>query len=466
MNLSSELFSPQKRNVASLLGLDPHKRHRDTPSLVAFVAFLILVFVAPLLTFRPSAAATDDSSIRQIGYVLTLMLAAYGARNRLNNWENYIIPLPIFLTLLWFWASTVWAIDPANSLRRTFLTTIVVLTAFWTVRPLGYERTIATLRIALAVLLVVNILVVYLDPVTGVHQGSDNKSYTIFGGMWRGIMVHKNFAGAACAITILLFLFDAKSISPAYKAAVISASCVFLYASQSKTSMGMTLIAILAGLVFKFFTGRLRNIFIALIIFGTAVFYVVMQIFADQIKNDFLGPTAFTGRGHIWMSLINYSNDNPWLGSGFGSFWNIGFASPIYKYGSGFTTQVTVGHNGYLDLLITTGYPGLVLAVFSLTLWPIFRTLATPQLIADRAGLICALLVFCVGHNFTESSLYDRDALVGVTLLFTAAIAQYFPSARIRKRSGGKDASKDASRELMRTLRKRNKARAAGSAAG
>jgi hypothetical protein len=40
----------------------------------------------------------------------------------------------------------------------------------------------------------------------------------------------------------------------------------------------------------------------------------------------------------------------------------------------------------------------------------------------SRAGLLLACIWFCIGHNLTESSLFDRDATVHVFLMLSIAL--------------------------------------------
>ena len=450
MDPATQLFRPRKRKASRLQAGSELADRYDWAAVLGLVLFLGLVYLGPLLTYRTTLDNGADSSIRQTGYLIALGLSVYAVRGNGGKWRDFILPGPVIATLLWCWASVFWAVDFDISLRRMFLTTLVVCTVFWSVKATGYDRTLAVVRGTLTVLLVANFVTVLVDPELGLHD--DSPAMSLLGPMWRGLMAHKNFAGAACAVTIILFLLDNEKMPKYYRWSVLLGSAVFLYATQSKTSAGMIFVAVLAGWVFQKFSGRLRSILIVLILTLTGTFYIVGQIYAEVIKDDLLGPAAFTGRGLIWRAMLNYSADHPMLGAGFESFWNIGPSSPIYQYGTGFATMVTVGHNGYLDLLITVGYPGLILCVFSLMIWPLVQLLITPQLVARRAGLVCALLTFCIGHNFTESSLYERDALVGVVLLLVATLVQFLPVNVSRESRSRQD-----SQDVMRVMRRRRR---------
>lgn len=450
---ASQLYRPRQRKVERKTGAFDIREKHEIAAIVGSALFIALVCLAPLLTYHPEVGVDTDSSIRQYGYILALLCVGYGAYPVFSSWTRYVLPASILLTLVWCWCSVGWAVDPNNSFKRVFLTTDVIVTSFWMVRALGGTKMLFLLRIAMAILLAVNFLTVILAPDLGIHPAADNKAYTIFGGMWRGVMAHKNFAGAACALTIVLYAFDCRGITMKYRAVVIALSCVFLYASQSKTSAGMAVIALLAGYILRKFSGRLRILLILFLVVLTAAVNILVQMYADELGTQVLGPTAFTGRGQIWHALLNYSADHPLLGAGFESFWNIGPQSPIYQYGTGFTTLVTVGHNGYLDLLSTIGYPGLLLAVMSMMMIPLLRVLVSSDIIVARSTLVGALLIFCVGHNFTESSLYERDALVGMFLAISAALAQDFPL----RLAGPRARADNDARDVMKAVRRRRR---------
>jgi exopolysaccharide production protein ExoQ len=306
------------------------------------------------------------------------------------------------------------------------------------------------------VALVFNFLVVFAEPDVGKHGLLQNGEETALIGNWRGFMAHKNFAGAACALTILLFTFDARGLVPKVRIAVIALAAIFLFKSSSKTSAGMALIAMASAYAFQHVSPKLRIYVIPALALLSTVVGVLMSLYGDALSSALANPMVFTGRGVIWAALINYTRDNPICGAGFGSFWNIGFDSPIYQYGKGFATQVTVGHNGYLDLAATVGIPGVLLITFGLIVWPLIRLLTSQAARSEVGALICAVIVFGVGHNVTESSMFARDAIVGVFMLFAVAFTATM-SLPVGERSKPQQGKRGAGDELMRTMRKRKR---------
>jgi exopolysaccharide production protein ExoQ len=421
---------------------------------LAAYAFLAMVLMSPMMTFNELGMTGEGSSTRQVGYLLILLAAIYGAGFPQGALRLVALPIPMIVALGWCYLSLTWAIDPDIGFRRLLLTTLAIWTVFIIVGFSGYRATIDTMRGVLVVALVVNYIVVFVDPPVGIHMMKDSSMPTAIIGNWRGFMVHKNFAGAATAICILMFLFDTKRVPSLVRVAILLASAYFLYRTQSKTSAGMAGLALLAGLVFQFASGKLRMYVIPVIVAVTTGAALFVSAYQNAIQTK-LDPTSFTGRGHIWSVMINYASDNLYKGAGFGSFWNIGPTSPIYHYGTGYVTQISVGHNGYLDLLVTVGLPGLILIIFAAIIWPLMKLLTNTTIDPAKGGLLTALLLFCIGHNITESSLFERDAIVGMIMMFTIALIHYArpektkqPSRRSRGRSEGED--------VLRTFRRRH----------
>lgn len=423
-------------------------REKQPLLMLSAFLFLCLVLLAPIMSFGDvmgmggtSAGFTGEGSIqRQAAYVLLAVAALVAVIREGRGLVSLIPPWPIMLAVIWCWISLMWAINPGVGLRRLLLTTLVIWTSFVIVQNAGYLKSLKLLRIAFVLALLGNYLTVLVNPAVGIHTMVESAAPTAVSGNWRGFLGHKNFAGAACAVLILLFTFDARAIRPAIRVAVILAAGFFLFKTQSKTSAGMVAGALLTGYMFQKLEHRKRLFAMPILMFLTAGGWFLYSAYGDFVIDNYLTPASFTGRGHIWNSLLRYANDNLMTGAGFGSFWNVGAASPVYKYGQGYITEITVGHNGYIDLLITIGLPGLLLALFATIIWPAWRLL-TFRIDPRRGALISALLLFCMGHNITESSLFERDALVGVILMFCIAFARQWGEETIgeTRRATGAD---------------------------
>ena len=228
----------------------------------------------------------------------------------------------------------------------------------------------------------------------------------------------------------------------------------FLFRSQSKTSGGMLVLASLGGLIFEFVSLKMRRYLIPILTIGGSLVWFLTSAYADMVTSNFLNPKAFTGRGLIWSTLLRYSADHPIFGAGFGSFWNIQKLSPVFEYGQGYVTMIYIGHSGYFDQLVAVGIPGLAMMVFAMAVWPLTRLLVSERISNGQGALIAAMLMFCIGHNITESGLFERDGIVSTMFFFAAAFAHYATLGEKRVAP-----TKQEGDDLMREMRKRRRHR-------
>ncbi len=394
-------------------------------SLTAKLCFSALIFVtylgfSPVLTGDYGADGSlsgGGDSLRQVSFTaLFLLIAAVtasgkGAKALLDG------PLALVAVLLWCWLSVTWAIEPGVALRRVLFTTIVTLGVTYSLNMLSYRTAMSILFTWFAVILLLDWLAIPLLP-QAVHQPGEIDKALV--GNWRGVHTHKNEAGAFCALAALVFIDKAwRGRSHIIAPALVALSLAFLVMTSSKTSGGLVLVAAMAGVVFNlgYRNPTLRAVVLGTIACGLLLAVVAFGDRASELLAVFEDPASLTGRVQIWPVLLNYAADHPFLGSGYGSFWAIGDASPVYESGAKWLTTISHAHNGYLDLLVQTGLVGLALAVFGLVVLPMRRLASQPLDPEASRWLLGSMLAFCWLHDLLETSLFDRANIVWVTML-------------------------------------------------
>ncbi len=386
---------------------------------IVFLLFaLIVIGLHPLTPIGPRMLTGGGDTSRQAAYILVFVMALFSLR--VTDDLRYVQPFPFFLAALigWCWLSVAWSIVPDIAVRRLALTTMLAWLIFLSTEKAGFEMTVKAMRLVLLIKLVLNYEVVMAGLSSAIHRAPDPLDPSLVGD-WRGIMAQKNIAGGICAVTVIMLLFFKEGMAFRWRLLVSVAATYFLYRTVSKTSMGAMAIAILCGWIYSSVRPRWRPLLIPPVAAVGALFLYVINAY---ITATYHSPDALTGRVQIWPVLFAYSREHFWLGSGFGSFWNVGHASPVYSYSSTWVSTVGNGHNGYLDLLISLGFPGLVLALLALVLWPVWNLLSNTRIPVRHGAFLVASMVFCCGHQFTESSVLDRDTFVGIVLLFNVAL--------------------------------------------
>jgi O-antigen ligase len=392
-------------------------------ALLVLSALILSAALSPtinLLLGMGGEANGEGSLTRIIIYSLIFALALKTTIKKFDSKTWWPLPASMTLCILWFFISLTWAINPAVGFRRLALTLVIIWTTFALVNSLQTKATFNLIRLIFGLILLLNYIAVYVFPGIGLTDDT----YAWLAGAWHGILAEKNHAGAVSALTFLLFTFDAAHIKRHIRFFVAITSGYFLYKTTSKTSLGLTALATVLGYVFLYYKPYYRILALAFLSAIALVIFVVIGTFGDTIFEFFeiymSDPASLTGRVQIWPVLWSYFESNWVLGAGFGSFWNIGAESPIFA-GEGWVTEIASGHNGYLDILVQIGLPGLMIVVFAAFILPASKIIWFKQSDPQRTALIVSILFFCFAHNLTETTLFDRDSIVFIFILLAIA---------------------------------------------
>lgn len=402
-----------------LMALMSPARVRRVIALIAMVMLfgMLVIGTRPLQVRVADPATAMGDSTRQFWYISIFVMLILGSQCYNNMQRLWVLPPSMALVLVWSAVTLFWSADPGIGMRRLLLTAILIWLIFRICDELGFRRSMAALRIILAVALVLNFAAVAASPVA-VHQEGERMDLNLVG-CWRGLLEHKNYTGALCAVTVLAFVFGGNHWRLLPRAAVLAGSSYFLYRTGSKTSMNILLVAIGTGWLYLLYSPAYRAFLVPLaMVAGAGISYFVTTrwgvIVAPLYSPD---QSLLTGRVVIWPVVLDYWYDHPW-GAGFGSFWNVGLDGPVFRYNQDWVARLGNGHNGYLDLLVTIGPVGLALVMLAVFVSPLTSLLTSLTLPRGAAAWIVSVIVFAFGHNLTELTLLDRDALLEVHLMF------------------------------------------------
>ena len=91
-------------------------------------------------------------------------------------------------------------------------------------------------------------------------------------------------------------------------------------------------------------------------------------------------------------------------------------------------TEASHGHNGYLQILVTTGAIGFVLALAALVVSPAIAFWKCSAV--ELKALLFALFVFLVLHNLMETDFLEGDGVAWVAYLLMLAMLGNLQRAR------------------------------------
>ena len=406
----------------------------------ALVLFLLLIFVglSPFATRDPVALAAGLSSgagdlLREFAYSGAFLFIGFAAFRAKGVAALRAIPLFLALLLLWCMVSAIWAPEPDVAFRRAVLESLIVVAVMLGVATLGAERSLTLLRGVLCFVLLVNWISIPLIR-NAVHLPGEIDPGLV--GDWRGLYFHKNIAGAVGAITAILFFFQALRTRPLLNGMICAGAIGFTVMTRSKSSLALLPVAIAFAGIYRI--AWKRGIDRAILSVGALLAVVLVSVFLvkdwGQISHALSDPTELTGRTAIWLGEIAFIRDHLLLGAGFGSFSDTGAVSLLHNYVADTWVQnISHGHNAYLQILVTLGVAGFVLALAALVFSPLSEFWPVdPMHIGIKAALF-AVFVFMLLHNLLESDFLEGDGPAWVAFLIMLAALRELPPTKTRR---------------------------------
>jgi exopolysaccharide production protein ExoQ len=188
-------------------------------------------------------------------------------------------------------------------------------------------------------------------------------------GAWNGVFGHRNQLGVAMTLGCLccgwLALTDRlRRVRYCFGLAICF---LVILKTGSKTTLLVVLLMPIIGMLFKILrrpgVTRLWGLYCMALLTLTVVLILTTQF--DPLMALIGRDADLTGRVPLWTSLLALTQDHLLLGYGFGSFWgpNSPQADQVRAIAG---WSMFEAHEGYLEMLIALGVPGVVLSVFVL----------------------------------------------------------------------------------------------------
>ena len=398
---------------------------------VLFVATFLLAWVSinpfeSLSDARWLQTTNTSDLLNQLAYV-GLGVLALSVLLRSRHAAAVLLRPVYVLTLAWLLVSVATSLHVALSARRLgFLLFVLVLGAAAPLLPANRQRFADLLAGVTVGILVLCYVGVALVPDLAIHQATDLVEPRLAGN-WRGVFVHKNIAGEMMGLFVFVGLFTARARSVVLGWGIVVAALVFLAFTEAKSAMAfLPLILLLAWTSPRAWAVRLRLgvFFLCIVILNAlsigSLYSPGLQAVADSAFSD---PT-FTGRTEIWQIAIDWIPKRPLLGFGYGAFWQtdeVMYAASADNDGGAATAEHA--HNAVLNLAVTTGIPGALLALCWTVVMPLRDLERCRRNRADPAltNLFLRIWAFAIANCSFESILFAR----GDPMWFTMLVAMF-----------------------------------------
>jgi exopolysaccharide production protein ExoQ len=418
----------------------------DKCAMVPISACVYATIVAPLLIFYLNLSPNslqgmmESDSGNRIFWpamaAISVILAVLN-RSRLGRltWPPHIICLLAYLAFAG--ASVLWAFRPELSFIRfvqeVMVVTSVVLPAMLAAQPADMMR---GLFLCFAFASILNLYYVLNGHSMIAMYGSTEVELG-----YPGYFTGKNYLGECEGIALLLSLHEMlyPGLRRAFGIIVVVIATVLLFWANSKTALGLALIApFLAGLTL--FIRKITRISPAIVLLSIPFCYVVLSssisgFNMNRLSYAIYGDSTFTGRTFIWDFAQIEIERRRFFGWGYQSFWLVGLDAPSIVDAWGWIKTMPNAHNGYYDTMLEMGYVGLAFLLIFLT-----ATLHAIGRVADRdparARLVLSLILYIILFNFLES-LWMRgyEFLWVVFVILAAEIGRYWQPFRPGGRS-------------------------------
>ena len=358
--------------------------------------------------------------------------------------------LPFLMALLAVCAfSFLWSIDPGLSQRRSLAIIMTSAGGLYLGTRYNWQTMLRLLGLLWLVVGVTSFITALALPEFG-------RSQDIHTGAWMGLYYEKNQLGGhmarAAIFSVFLSLMDRRFRMVWAAMAVLSAALVLL--STSKTAL-LGLLLGLGVLAVGAWMKRGIRTSLATIWIGVISVSALAGLFliAPDLVFDLLGRDAsLTGRTDIWVTLVDYIEQRPLLGYGYGAFW-APESDPGNWVRETLQWEAPTAHNGWLEVAVGLGLIGLFLLTLDFMMTITRAILAS---VGTWTGVFA--LAFCVQFflfSLSESASLQQNSIVWLIYVALAAKLTQRPKGlfsvrRFLPRSG--HASPSAQLATARTL--------------
>ncbi len=314
----------------------------------------------------------------------------------------------IWLLLGWAICSIFWSFSPDLTQTRVVALTGSMMFSLYFASRYTLKEQLYLFGWVFGIGTVASLLFAIFLPKFGIMGG-------IHAGAWRGMYTHKNGLGRTMLLSAIIFLLLALT-SKKHRWlfwTLLGTSIALLL--LSKSSSPLINLIILMSIFFGLQIVRWNYLFLVPALMGILsvgiILYTLLITNAGQIAGAFGKDLTLTGRTGFWPLILDKIWDSPWLGYGFGAFWQ-GLDGPSAYVWNASAFKAPNGHNGYLDLCLDLGLVGL--AIYTIEFVTSFQRALIQIRVVRTADAFLPVLLLClvVLSNITESSLVLQNNLL------------------------------------------------------
>ncbi|MEH2113179.1 O-antigen ligase family protein [Nostoc sp.] len=377
-----------------------------------FTVVALLIYSGAIFTLILSGGALqqeqvqyDSSSIRIIFfliYTVTFLLLLLRWKKTLYILSKGLWFYPIFILAA---VSIIWSAEPSTTLKNSFTLINSSLFGVYFASRYSLKQQFHLLAWVFGIIIILSVFFAIALPQYGIQSDA---------GKWRGVFTHKNGLGARMVTSSIVFLilgYQSRRYGWLFWGG-FSLSILLLILAGSTSSLVNLVI-----LIFAFFAFQVWRLSYSIMIPTLIIMAIISQILylwlsngADIVFASLGKDSTLTGRTDLWPLVMDMIWKRPWLGYGYGGFWQGWNGESAYIWlNAGWLAPNS--HNGYLAICLDLGFLGL--GVFLLGFWRTYL-----QGLTWVRGSKTALDIWPVIHmtyialaSLTESALLESNSL-------------------------------------------------------
>ncbi|MEH2075629.1 MAG: O-antigen ligase family protein [Nostoc sp.] len=325
--------------------------------------------------------------------------------------------------------SITWSFAPSTTLKNSFTLINSSLFGVYFASRYSLKQQLNLLALTFGIVIVLSFVFALALPKYGIQSDLGSPK-------WRGVFTHKNGLGARMVTSSIVFFilgYQNQRRSWLFWGG-FSLSILLLILAASTSSLVNLLIIILAFFAFQTWRWSYRFMIPTLILMATISqsLYFWLSNDADVLFSSIGKDATLTGRTDLWPLVMDMIWKHPWLGYGYGGFWQgwDGESAYIWRIVGWMPGHP---HNGYLALWLDLGLLGL--GLFFLGFWRSYL-----QGLAWVRSSKTALDLWPIIHmtyialaSLTESSLLESNSLTW--MLYVAACLSVRTTHKIKIKS-------------------------------
>jgi O-antigen ligase len=411
----------------------------DVIRAATFIGALLLAWVSlrpfgDLSNMQPDVATTGNETLTYAAFGFVSVLAlALAMRDDMRGLATLLSPGYILFGG-WIFATAILSLEPDTSIKRLALAICVAtVAASLMLLPKSQSQLMRWFGIAALGLLAVCYLGLLLAPNLSIHLATDAREPALAGD-WRGSFGHKNMAAAMMAMLLFLGIYVVRSGAWLSGAAIVGLASLFLLNSEGKSSLvlcvGVLALTWLASKVCGFWlrAGILMTPLLLLNLLGIGT---VMSEGLAAVAKYLPVDSSFTGRTDIWTFGLQASQLRLLTGYGFAAFWG---SSAVQNLPEGMEWAATAAHshNGFLDITLTMGMPGLALVIAVLVIAPLRDFHAAARAGSNGPLTMAMLRIWLFGLYLSSLESFFLDRADPLWFTFVMAVFGLHYLARFR----------------------------------